>query len=85
MAPGRPTAAAIAAGAEERVGLDARMATDDKAAGCARGNRRQYRNGARASKLSGTPAFVVGNQLLPGAVGYDALKKAIAEARAAKR
>ncbi|PTQ12253.1 disulfide bond formation protein DsbA [Sphingomonas oleivorans] len=32
--------------------------------------------------LSGTPAFVIGNQLLTGAVGHDALKKAIAEARA---
>jgi protein-disulfide isomerase len=34
--------------------------------------------------LSGTPAWVVGNKVLVGAVGYDALKAAIAEARAAK-
>ncbi len=39
---------------------------------------------ARALQLSGTPAFVVGDRLLNGAVGYEALKKAIAEARAKK-
>jgi protein-disulfide isomerase len=32
--------------------------------------------------IGGTPAFVVGERLLAGAVGYDTLKKAIAEARA---
>jgi protein-disulfide isomerase len=37
---------------------------------------------ARALNLTGTPAFVVGDKVLQGAVGYDALKKAIAEARA---
>ena len=39
---------------------------------------------ARALNLTGTPAFVVGDQVLQGAVGYEALKKAIAQARAAK-
>ena len=39
---------------------------------------------ARTLNLTGTPSFVVGNQVLNGAVGYDALKKAIADARAAK-
>ena len=38
----------------------------------------------RALGLTGTPSYVVGNQILSGAVGYDALKKAVAEARAAK-
>lgn len=33
---------------------------------------------------SGTPLFVVGNKVFNGAVGYDALKQAIAEAREAK-
>ncbi len=32
--------------------------------------------------MSGTPSWVVGNQLINGAVGYDELKAAIAEARA---
>lgn len=36
---------------------------------------------ARSLNLTGTPAFVVGDKVLQGAVGYDALKKAIAEAR----
>ena len=37
---------------------------------------------ARAINASGTPTFVVGDKVLQGAVGYDALKAAIAEARA---
>ena len=39
---------------------------------------------ARTLNLTGTPSFVVGDQVLNGAVGYDALKKAIAAVRAAK-
>ena len=38
----------------------------------------------KALRMSGTPTFVVGDQLLSGAVGYDALKDAVAKARAAK-
>lgn len=33
---------------------------------------------------SGTPTFVVGNKILNGAVGYDALKEAVAAARSGK-
>lgn len=42
------------------------------------------RNFQLASQLgaTGTPMFVVGDKVLNGAVGYDALKQAIAEARA---
>ena len=42
------------------------------------------RNFALAGKLgaTGTPVFVVGDKVLNGAVGYDALKQAIADARA---
>jgi protein-disulfide isomerase len=36
----------------------------------------------RALRMSGTPTFVVGDQLLAGAVGYDALKAAVEKARA---
>lgn len=36
---------------------------------------------ARALGLTGTPSFVVGDQILAGAVGYDALKAAVAKAR----
>ncbi|WP_417693067.1 DsbA family protein [Roseibium sp.] len=31
--------------------------------------------------LTGTPSYVVGNQVVPGAIGYDALKTQIAEMR----
>ena len=36
----------------------------------------------RALGLTGTPSYVVGDQILSGAVGYEALKAAVAEARA---
>jgi protein-disulfide isomerase len=36
---------------------------------------------ARAINATGTPTFVVGDKVLQGAVGYEALKQAIAEAR----
>jgi protein-disulfide isomerase len=36
---------------------------------------------ADALDISGTPAFIVGNTIIPGAVGLDDLKQAIATAR----
>lgn len=39
---------------------------------------------AQTLGATGTPAFVVGNQFLSGAVGYDVLKQAIAQARMQK-
>lgn len=38
----------------------------------------------RALGLTGTPSYIIGNRILSGAVGYDKLKEAVAEARAAK-
>ncbi len=38
----------------------------------------------RTLNLNGTPSWVVGDKVLNGAVGYDALKKAIADVRAAR-
>ncbi len=38
----------------------------------------------RALGLTGTPSYVIGNRILSGAVGVDALKSAVAEARSAK-
>ena len=35
----------------------------------------------RALGLTGTPSYIVGNQILSGAVGYDKLKEAVAQAR----
>lgn len=40
---------------------------------------------ARAIGATGTPTFVIGEQVLQGAVGYEALKAAVAQARAARR
>lgn len=39
---------------------------------------------ARALGFTGTPSWVIGDQALSGAVGYEALRKAVAEARARK-
>lgn len=39
---------------------------------------------AQALQATGTPTWVVGDQVLSGAVGYDALKEAIARARSAR-
>lgn len=39
---------------------------------------------AGALGIRGTPAFVIGNQFVPGAIDADALKKLVAEARASR-
>lgn len=39
----------------------------------------------RALGLTGTPSYIIGNQILSGAVGYDQLKQAVEKARAAKQ
>ena len=75
---GRPTAANIAE-AKETVGV-----TTIVPAAEARAEIDKNYELARAVNATGTPTFVVGDQVLQGAVGYDALKQAIAEARAAE-
>jgi protein-disulfide isomerase len=75
---GRPTAPAVAA-ARQAVGLG-ETALDDEA-------RRELQKNyelARAIGAQGTPTFVVGDQVLQGAVGYEALRDAIAAAREAR-
>lgn len=77
---GRPDDARLAAAART-VGLDAgRLARDRAGADVAH---ELDANIALAAKLgvSGTPAFVIGDRMLNGALGHDALAKAIAEAR----
>ncbi|MGH6782033.1 MAG: DsbA family protein [Sphingomonadaceae bacterium] len=84
FAAGRPTPANIAR-VQQEAGLDpAKVAADGKATDVQAEIDANIEM-ARGLQLTGTPAFIVGDQLLPGAVGYDALKKAIAEARKAKR
>jgi protein-disulfide isomerase len=75
-AGGRPTEATIAA-ARQSVGLGEVALTDEF--------RREVEHNyelARAIGATGTPTWVIGDQVLQGAVGYDALKAAVAAARA---
>jgi protein-disulfide isomerase len=76
FAAGRPTSATIAA-ASRAVGLGEAELTDE-----ARREVTQNVEAARAIRAQGTPTFVVGDRVLHGAVGYEALRDAIAEARA---
>jgi len=77
FAGSRPAAASIAAAA--------RAAGVNPAAGAAGAGEELANNLDLARKLgiNGTPAWVVGDRLLVGAVGREALEKAIAEAREA--
>ena len=77
-AAGRPTPDAVAR-AQAATGTGAALSPDAAKAELDRNY--QLANALRAS---GTPTWVVGNQVLQGAIGYDALKAAIAEARAQK-
>lgn len=72
---GRPTPAAIAE-ARRQAGVAPSPVTADMRAEI----ERNYEL-ARAVNATGTPTFVVGDQVLQGAVGYQVLKNAIAEAR----
>lgn len=78
FAGSRPDATSIAAAA--------RAAGVDPAAAVATGVSEELANNldlARKLGINGTPAWVVGDRLLVGAVGREALEKAIAEAREA--
>jgi protein-disulfide isomerase len=75
---GRPTEQSIAA-ARAAVGIGPARLTDEYRTEL----QRNYQL-ARALGASGTPTFVVGDQVLHGAVGYDALRAAIAQARRAR-
>jgi protein-disulfide isomerase len=77
----RVDAARVAAAARE-TGLDpARLAADANGPEVAREIAHNLELAARLG-VDGTPAFVIGDQLLAGAVGYDALAKAVRDARA---
>lgn len=78
FAGGRPTAANLAA-TRGAVGLGETPMTDE----VRRELQRNY-DLARSIGASGTPVFVVGDQVFHGAVGYEALRDAIREARAAR-
>ena len=81
FALGRPSPATIAE-ARRLVGIsDAQVAATRGSAAAGTELRRNYEL-ARAIGATGTPTFVVGDRVLQGAVGYEKLKDAIAEARA---
>ena len=75
FAGGRPTEATIAA-AREAVGVPPETLTAE----FRREIERNYEL-ARAIRSSGTPTWVIGDQVLEGAIGYDALKAAVQAAR----
>ena len=75
FAGGRPSEATIGA-ARQAVGLGDVTLTDE----FRREIERNYEL-ARAIGATGTPTWVVGDQVLQGAVGYEALKAAVEEAR----
>ncbi|MFQ5773941.1 MAG: DsbA family protein [Kiloniellaceae bacterium] len=66
----------------EKVGLDvARLQRDMEAPEIEESLRRNYAL-AEALSINGTPAFVIGDTLVPGAVNLETLKRLVAEARA---
>lgn len=75
-AAGRPEAATVAAAAQA-AGIAPQVASDPAIEG------ELKRNFQLAGQLgaTGTPVFVIGKKVLNGAVGYEALKQAIAAAR----
>ena len=76
FALGRPTESVVAQAVRETgVGREAESAE-------ARAELARNIELARSIGATGTPTFVIGDQVLQGAVGYDALRAAIATARA---
>lgn len=80
---GRPTEQNVAA-ARNAAGIAEAVAGAAKEKGAYQAEIENNYALARALNLTGTPAFIVGDKVLQGAVGYDALKEAIAQARAAR-
>lgn len=65
-------------------GLDEMKTARDLASPALKAEIRKNLDLGRALGLTGTPSYVIGNRILSGAVGVEALKAAVAEARAAK-
>ena len=78
---GRPSAASIPAAARA-AGLDPAQLQPALASAKAEQEIAKNMQLARALGFSGTPAWVIGDEVMSGAVGYDALKEAVAKARA---
>jgi protein-disulfide isomerase len=83
FAAGRPSASVIA-DAQRQAGMDVTKTRSAITSTQIEEELAKSENLQRALQLSGTPSWVVGDKVMVGAVGYDALKAAIAEARKAK-
>ena len=82
FAAGPPSPEAIAK-AQQAAGVPADAVARVKADPAVAREVERNRQLATALRASGTPTFVVGDRVLQGAVGYAALKRAIAQAREA--
>jgi protein-disulfide isomerase len=78
---GRPTPDAVSR-AQRAAGLTPEAVAAMRASEAARQELGKNHALAQAIGATGTPTFVVGDQVLQGAVGYEPLKEAIAAARA---
>ena len=83
FAAGRPSAESVAR-AQQTAGVPAEAVARIRTDAAAHAEVERNRQLATALRASGTPTFVVGDRVLQGAVGYEALRKAVAEARKAK-
>ena len=80
-APGKPTEASVMATAK-RLGIDVERLRRDMEDPAIRAYLDETNRLARELGITGTPAFVIGDTLVPGAVGGARLRELIAEARA---
>ena len=67
-----------------QAGLDESRTARDLTAPALKAELKKNLDLGRALGLTGTPSYIVGDRVLSGAVGYEALKSAVAEARAAQ-
>ncbi|HEX9954551.1 MAG TPA: DsbA family protein [Allosphingosinicella sp.] len=80
FAAGRPTDDALAR-AQAAAGVSPQAVAQMQSSAAARDELSKNMQLAQTIGASGTPTFVVGDEVLQGAVGYEALKEAIANAR----
>ena len=72
---------AVVIGAAEKLGLDTKRLKRDMESADIDEELKQNLELARALQINGTPAFIVGNQLAPGAIDADRLAAMIKDAR----
>jgi protein-disulfide isomerase len=81
FAAGRPTADALVR-AQQAAGVSAEAVAQLQASAAVREELTKNYQLAQSIGATGTPTFVVGDEVLQGAVGYEALKEAVEKARA---